>query len=141
MNSKTNFVFEILQTYCKLNTLSTLRMLSIMPIINDSTTLEETLIPRVLKSKCRKLWCLSACKKSTSFLRYCKDKQTCFFGNFGNAYCQAYGIWTHSINLQEIFMPNCMQKANFITHFFLKILQKKANLLFWLIWTCLTTHT
>ena len=55
MNSKANFVFEILQTYCKLNTLSTLRMLSIMPIINDSTTLEETLIPRVLKSKCTKL--------------------------------------------------------------------------------------
>ena len=34
-------------------------------------------MPKVLKSTCRKLWCLSACKKSNSsltyFLRHCKD--------------------------------------------------------------------
>ena len=32
----------------------------------------------------------------------------------------------------------CMQK---ISHFFLKILQKIANFLFWIIWACPDTHT
>ena len=35
----------------------------------------------------------------------------------------------------------CMQKINFSTHFFLKILQRNSNLLFWVIWACLVTHT
>ena len=39
----------------------------IMPINNNSITLKETLMPKVLKS-CRKLWCLSTGKKSTSSL-------------------------------------------------------------------------
>ena len=32
-----------------------------------------------------------------------------------------------------------MQQVNFITHFFLKILQRNRNLLFWVIWACLVT--
>ena len=48
-----------------------------MLINYDSILLQETLIPKVLKSTCSKLWCLSACKKSisplSSFLRYFKD--------------------------------------------------------------------
>ena len=44
---------------------------------NDSITMYETLIPKMLKSTCWKLWCLSACKNSTSssasFLRYFKN--------------------------------------------------------------------
>ena len=46
-------------------------------VINDSITLQETLLPKLLKSTCRSLSCLPACKKSTSFLTYflkhCKD--------------------------------------------------------------------
>ena len=61
---------------CKRVTLNTLRMLHIM-VINDSITLQGTLVPKVLKSTCRSLSCLPACKKSTSFLTYflkhCKD--------------------------------------------------------------------
>ena len=49
----------------------------IMPNNNNNTTLQEALMTKVLKSTYRKLWSLSACKKSTSslasFLRYCKD--------------------------------------------------------------------
>ena len=47
----------------------------IMPINNDGKTLQKKLMPKVFRSTCRKLWYLSACKKSTSsltsFLKYC----------------------------------------------------------------------
>ena len=35
----------------------------------------------------------------------------------------------------------CMQKINFITQFFLKILQRNSKLVFWVIWASLATHT
>ena len=58
----------------------------IMSINNDSITLQETLILKVLKSTCRELWCLSACKKWTSsltyFLKYCKDIANLLFYEF-----------------------------------------------------------
>ena len=38
----------------------------IKPINNASITLKENLVPKVLKSGGKKLWCLSACKKSAS---------------------------------------------------------------------------
>ena len=45
----------------------------------------------------------------------------------------------HNINLWEAFILIWVQK---ITHFFLKILQKKVViLLFWVIWASLATHT
>ena len=40
----------------------------IMSINNDSITVYNNLMSKVLKSNCRKLSCLSACKKSTSSL-------------------------------------------------------------------------
>ena len=79
----TLFVTSFLR-YCKDIANSLLSVLRecflIMPINNDSITLQETLQetlkPKVLKSTSRKLWCLSACTKSfsslTSFLRHCK---------------------------------------------------------------------
>ena len=70
-----NFDIYLHVKYCKLVMLSNLRML-------DHTHQ----MPKVLKLTCRKLWCLSTCKKSTlsltSFLRYCKDLQTCYFVYF-----------------------------------------------------------
>ena len=53
----------------------------IMSINNDNITFQETLMPKVLKSTCTKLRCLSTCKKSTSSLIYfwdiVKTLQTC----------------------------------------------------------------
>ena len=47
----------------------------IMPVNNDGKTLQKMLMSKVFRSTCRKLWYLSACKKSTSsltsFLKYC----------------------------------------------------------------------
>ena len=34
----------------------------------------------------------------------------------------------------------CMQKINFITQFFVKILQRNSKLVFWVIWASLATH-
>ena len=112
-----------------------------MPINNDSFTLSETLMPKVLKSTCRKLWCLSAFKKSASaptlFLRYDKDTVNLLFWEIW----ECLAIHHHSINLKQPFMLICMQKINFITHFFRKILQRNSKLLFWVFWACLATHT
>ena len=72
-------------------------------------------------------------------LRSCKDiKKLAILGTLG--------ILDHlhqnrSNNLKQAFMLICMQKVNCITHFFLKILQRKANILFWVIWACLAIHT
>ena len=77
MNSIPNFFFFL--RYCKDIENLLLWVLwecLIMSINNDSITLQETLMPKVLKSTCRKIWCLAACKKSTaslaSFLRFCE---------------------------------------------------------------------
>ena len=70
---------------------------------------------KVLKSTSKKLWCLSACKKSTSsltpFTRYCKDIANFLFWEFGE--CLSIPIKNHFINLKETFMLICMQKINF----------------------------
>ena len=62
----------------------------IMSINNDSITLQENMMSKVLKSTCRKLWCLSTYKKSTSsqtsFWDIVKTLQTCYFSNLGNAW-------------------------------------------------------
>ena len=61
------------------------------------------LMQKVLISTCRKLWCLSACEKSTSyltsFLRYWKDIANLLFGNFGNA-------WPSTSKSQYQFVKN-----------------------------------
>ena len=75
INSIPNF-FQILQRFAKL-LLWVIWERFIMSINNHSITFYPTLVPKVLKSTCRSLWYLSACKKSTSslstFLRYCTD--------------------------------------------------------------------
>ena len=58
-----------------------------MPINNDSITLWGILMPKMLKSTCSKLGCLSACKKSTLplfyIMRYCKNSKLAILGIFG----------------------------------------------------------
>ena len=62
----------------------------IVPINNDSITLQENVMSKVLESTCRKLWCLSTCKKSTSsqtsFWDIAKTLQTCYFSKLGNVW-------------------------------------------------------
>ena len=69
------FFFEISGRHWKLAILRILEMLDNPPV-------------KVILSICRKHAYLSACKKSTSpltsFLRYCKKKQTYYFGYFGH---------------------------------------------------------
>ena len=50
------------------------------------------------------------------FFRYCKDIANLLFREL-------------SINFQETFMLICMQKTNFINHFFLKVLYRNSKLL------------
>ena len=52
----------------------------IMSINNDSITLQESLISKVLKSACKKL------TSSLLFSDILKTLQTCYFGNDGNAW-------------------------------------------------------
>ena len=91
----------------------------IMHITNHNITLQETLMPKVLISTRRKLWCLSASKKSTSsltsFLRYCEDITNLLF--LRTLEMLGHPHQNHSINLQQAFMLICMQKINFIIHF------------------------
>ena len=82
-------------------------------------------MPKLLKSTCRKLWCLSACKKLTSyftsFLRHYKDWL---------AILGSLGILEHShhtTNFWKSFTLIYVQKINFIAQFFLKILQRNSK--------------
>ena len=43
--------------------------------------------------------------------------------------------------MQKTFVFICRQKINFIPHALLEILQRYANFLFWVLWTCLVAHT
>ena len=81
----------------------------------------------------RILWCLSASKKSTSYLlffwRYCKDMQASYLGYFGHAW-----ISTPKMIVQTCRKLRCLsacQKYTFIIHFFLEILKNPTT--FWLI--------
>ena len=62
----------------------------------------------------------------TSFLRYCKEITNLLFWKLWE--CLAIPIKNHRINLYETFMLICIQKINFITHFFLKILKRNNKL-------------
>ena len=84
----------------------------------------------MLKSTCRKLSCLSACKKPTLSLTYfeiMKDTANLLFWELWESL--TIHIKNHSNNLHEIFILICMHKINFITHFFLKILLRKSKLI------------
>ena len=56
--------------------------------------------------------------------------QACYFWNFGNAWPFLSKIIVSIFRKLHVFL----QKINFTTHFFLKMLQKIANLSFWVIW-------
>ena len=101
-----------------------------MAINYDSITLQETLIP-----KCQNhlvgnfdvhLHAKNHFDPLSSFLRYCKDIANLLF--WGLLECWTTPIKSHNINLQETFMFICMQKINFIPHFFLKILQRNSKI-------------
>ena len=72
----------------------------VMPINNDSITLWENLMPKILKLTCGKLWCLSSCKKinfiSDFFLRYCQNIANLLFWELRD--CLTIPIKNHSIN-------------------------------------------
>ena len=68
---------------------------------------------QVLKSTCRKLWCLSACKKPsspTSFLRNCKDRANLIFWKLWESLIIPINNYTS--HLQETSMLICMLKSN-----------------------------
>ena len=141
MNCIPNFFFEILQRFANL-LLWVLWECFIMLINNDSITLQETLVPKVLKWTCRPFW-LSACKKSTylSLLLWhvVKTLHTCYL-QLELSKCLTISIKIIvSIRFKFSCLPAC-KKINFVIHFFLKILERNANFLFWVIWACLATH-
>ena len=80
---------------------------------------------KVLKSICRKLWCLSACKKSTSSL-FCffsdiiKTLQICSFGNFWNALPSLS-------NLRKLSCLSACKKLTSLLTSFLKILLERNS--------------
>ena len=113
-----------------------------MSINNDSITIQETLIIKVLKSTCKKLWCLSERKKSTLLYFFLKifqrNSKPVILGNLGKPAhkmmffylrCLSTGkksISSFTFSLRycklailgtlEIFI--CRQKINFIPHIF-----------------------
>ena len=96
-------------------------------------------MPKVFKSTCWKLWCLSTCKKSTSSLTFfgdiVKTLQTCYFGNFGNAWPFPSKIIVSTCRkLSYLFA--CKISTSSLTSF-LWYCKERANLLFWVIWACL----
>ena len=68
----------------------------------------------------------------TSFFLYWKDIANMLFWEFWE--CLTIPIKNHGINFEHAFMFVCMQKINFLTHFFLKILQRNPDFLFWVMW-------
>ena len=124
----TGFLTSFLR-YCKRITILLLWVLweyLIMPINNNNTTLQEALMTKMLKSTYWKLWCSSACKKSTlslaSFLRYCKDIANLLL----------WEPW-QCLNI-PIIVSICRKLSCLSDHslFF--------NFFFWVIWSCLVTH-
>ena len=98
---------------------------------------------KVLKSTCRKLWCLSTCKKSTSsltlFWDIVKTLQTCFFWELWECLTIPIKIIA-SVCSKLSCLPVCKKSTSSLTSF-LRCCKEIANLLFRVIWTCLATHT
>ena len=85
---------------------------------------------KVLKSTCRKLWCLSICKKSTSsltyFMKYCKQIANLLFYEFGE--WLFFAIKNHWISLKEIFMLIWYKKLSSSLTTFLRCFKEIANI-------------
>ena len=99
-------------------------------------------MPKVLKSTCRKLWCLSACKKSTSsltsFLRYCKDIANLLFWELWECLTIPIKIIVSICSMLSCLSASKKSTSSFI--YFLQYCREIANLLFWSICACLATH-
>ena len=108
---------------------------------NDSITLYETLMTKVLKSNCRKLW--SLCKKSTSsltsFLKYSKDIENLLFWQFWECLSISIRVLV-SICSKPLYLSACKKSSPSLTSLF-RYCKKIADWLFWLLWACLVTHT
>ena len=78
---------------------------------------------KIIPSTCRKLSCLSVCKKSTSsltfFLKYCKEIADLLFWIIWA--CLATHTYNDSINLKKPLTFICRQKINFTLHVFIEI--------------------
>ena len=110
----------------------------------------------ILVLPCSKLWCLKSWNQLVGnfdvylhaknplhllllFWDIVKMLQTCYFGNFGN-------VWPSP---SKIIVSICRKLPCLLAHkkstssstFFLTYCKEIANLLFWVIWTCLATHT
>ena len=105
----------------------------IMLINNDSITLLETLVPKVLKSTSRPLWCLSVCKKSTF-----RDIVNLLFWELWKCLTISIKIIV-SICIKFSCLPACKRSTLSFTSF-LRYCREIANFLFWVIWACLATH-
>ena len=97
--------------------------------------------PKLIIPTCRKVWCLSACQKSTSPPLLSWDiamiLQTCYFGYFGHAW-----LWPPKMLIstcRKIWCLSSCEKSNTSLTSFLKYCWDIANLLFWALWACLAT--
>ena len=92
--------------------------------------------PKLIGSTCRKVCCLSAGKKSTSYLpSFCdtaKILQNCYFGYVGY-------VWLSSIKTLTSACRKLWCLSFFIPSLFLEILQDIADLIFWVLSACTAT--
>ena len=117
------------------------------PINNDSITLLDTLMPKIFKSTCKKLWYLFVCKKSTSFCYFYSAinrfflllLQTCYFWNSGNAWPSPSKIKVSICG--KLFCLSVCEKSISSHTFFLRYCKQIPNLLIWVISAFLDTHT
>ena len=88
------------------------------------------LVRHGLVSTCRRVRCLSVCKKSTSslpsFWDIAKTLQTCYFWVLRA--CQTVTSNNNSTSLKKTFLFIFMWKIIFIPHLFLEILQRYCKL-------------
>ena len=100
-----------------------------MLINNHSITLQPTLVPKVLKSTCRPLRLLSACKKSTSFLtsflRYCTDIINLLFWKLWKCLTISIKIIVSACSKLSC-LPACKNSISSFT-FFLRYCREIAN--------------
>ena len=109
----------------------------------------------MIVSPCRKPWC-SKCSNqlvgnfnvylhiksqfhsSLLFWWTVKTLQTCYFGNCEN---HPPSKIIPSIGRKLSCLPACKKSTSSSLNSFLRHCKKIANLLFWVIWVCLATHT
>ena len=140
MNSIPNFFFEILQTYCKLVTFKTLRMLDHADQYRKYHLVGNFEAKSVQLVKNFDVICMLKINFISHFYfkilqRHCKLVILRTLEVFDHPH------QNHTINLLETFMLICMRKTSSTSTSFLGFCKEMANLLFWIIWACLGTHT